>query len=98
MTLGATKVDAGAAPAERTGRRRIMRSPGHVRRFAVLDDDDDELDELPLFQPTASTGLSEKIAKGLAAYLLEKTDKDMRCNRIKRLWLNIRSMVQGHKG
>jgi hypothetical protein len=75
-----------------------LKTQGHVRRFAVLDDEDDELDELPLFQPTASTGLSEKIAKGLATYLLEKTDKDMRCNRIKRLWQNIRSMVQGHKG
>jgi hypothetical protein len=75
-----------------------LKTQGHVRRFAVLDDDDDELDELPLFQPTASMGLSEKIAKGLAAYLLEKTDKDMRCNRIKRLLQNIRSVVQGHKG
>jgi hypothetical protein len=46
----------------------------NVRRFAVLDDQDDELDELPLFQPSASVGISERIAEGLAAYLLETTD------------------------
>jgi HAD domain in Swiss Army Knife RNA repair proteins len=57
-----------------------------VRRFAVLDDEDDELDELPLFQPSASTGIDEKIAEGMAPYLLEKTDKDMRCNPMERFF------------
>jgi hypothetical protein len=28
-------------------------------RYVVIDDDDDELDELPLFQPSASTGLTD---------------------------------------
>lgn len=69
-----------------------------VRRFAVLDDEDDELDELPLFQPSASTGIDEKIAEGLAAYLLEKTDKDMRCSPIERFLQNVRSMMRGHQG
>jgi hypothetical protein len=69
-----------------------------VRRFAVLDDEDDELDELPLFQPSRSNGISEKIAEGLAAYLLEKTDDDMRCNRIKRFLQNIGSTIRGHPG
>ena len=71
---------------------------GDVGRFAVLDDDDDELDELPLFQPSTAAGIDEKIAEGLVAYLLGKTDQDMRCNRLKRLFQNIRSMVTGHKG
>jgi hypothetical protein len=69
-----------------------------VRRFAVLDDEDDELDELPLFQPSASTGISEEIAQGMAAYLLQETDQDMRCTRIERLLQNIRSMMRGHPG
>jgi hypothetical protein len=69
-----------------------------VRRFAVLDDEDDGLDELPLFQPSASMGIDEKIAKGLAAYLLEKTDKDMRCNPVERFLQNIWSMMRGHQG
>jgi hypothetical protein len=38
----------------------------------------DELDGLPLFQPSASTGLSKTIAKGVADYLDGKTDEDMR--------------------
>jgi hypothetical protein len=42
--------------------------PG-VTRFAVLDDEDDELDGLPLFQPSAVTGLTEQIARGLMDYL-----------------------------
>jgi hypothetical protein len=50
---------------------------GHddVARFAVIDDEDDELGQLPLFQPSASTGITEKITKGVAAYLLGKTDR-----------------------
>jgi Swiss Army Knife RNA repair-like protein len=69
-----------------------------VGRFAVLDDEDDQLDELPLFQPSAVTGLSEKIAEGLASYLLGETDNDMRCNRFERLSQNIHSMIRGHMG
>jgi HAD domain in Swiss Army Knife RNA repair proteins len=37
-----------------------LKTQGHVRRFAVLDDEDDELDELPLFQPAASQGLARR--------------------------------------
>jgi hypothetical protein len=69
-----------------------------VDRFAVLDDEDDELDQLPLFQPSSSTGLTEEIAEGLAAYLLGKTDTDMRCNRFERWLQNIRSTLRGHEG
>jgi hypothetical protein len=69
-----------------------------IARFAVLDDEDDELDELPLFQPSARTGISEEIVDGLSAYLLGKTDKDMRCNRFERFFQNIHSMIKGHEG
>lgn len=40
-----------------------------VKRFVVIDDEDDELDQLPLFQPASSTGLTEKVANGVANYL-----------------------------
>lgn len=49
----------------------------------VLDDEDDELDELPLFQPSAVTSIGEEVAWRLAAFLLETTDVDMRRNRFK---------------
>src|SRR5436190_20496665 len=48
-----------------------------VTRYAVLDDDDDGLDAMPLFQPSAGTGLTPEIAKRLGDYLLTKTDRDM---------------------
>src|SRR5690242_20969887 len=37
--------------------------PG-VERYAVIDDEDDELDSLPLFQPSAATGLTDEIVEG----------------------------------
>ncbi len=71
---------------------------GEVTRFAVLDDEDDELDSLPLFQPSAATGLTEKIADGLIAFLTGQTDRDMRCNQLKRLTQNLVGILRGHPG
>ena len=75
----------------------LRNHPG-VERYAVIDDEDDELDELPLFQPSAAVGLTDRIADGVAAYLSGKTDKDMRCTRIERLFQNLRSVLKGHPG
>jgi hypothetical protein len=69
-----------------------------VDRFVVIDDEDDELDQLPLFQPSASTGLTEEIAKGVARYLSGKTDEDMRSNVAVRVLQNIKSAFKGHEG
>lgn len=69
-----------------------------VNRFVVIDDEDDGLDRLPLFQPSASTGLTDKIAKGAANYLDGKTDADMRCNAVVRVLQNIGSAFKGHEG
>jgi hypothetical protein len=69
-----------------------------VERYAVIDDEDDELDELPLFQPSAAVGLTDRIADGVSAYLSGKTHKDMRCTRIERLFQNLRSVLKGHPG
>jgi Swiss Army Knife RNA repair-like protein len=69
-----------------------------VKRFVVLDDEDDELDQLPLFQPSARTGLTETIAKGVANYLDGKTDEDMRCAPVVRVLQNIKSALKGHEG
>jgi hypothetical protein len=75
-----------------------LKQHGEVARFIVIDDEDDELDGLPLFQPSAATGLTEKIVDGAAAYLSGATDQDMRRNRAKRLFQNLFAMVKGHKG
>jgi HAD domain in Swiss Army Knife RNA repair proteins len=78
--------------------RSWLNGHSNVGRFAVLDDEDDELDELPLFQPSPATGISEKIVDALAAYLLGKSEKDMRCNRLQRMVQNVRAMIRGHEG
>jgi hypothetical protein len=70
----------------------------HVKRHLVIDDEDDELDNLPLFQPSAVTGLTEKIANGAADYLEGKTNDDMRCSRLVRVVQNIHAMLKGHDG
>ena len=44
-----------------------------VTRFIVIDDEDDELDQLPLFQPSAETGLTSEIVRGATKYLDGKT-------------------------
>src|SRR5215204_241601 len=62
--------------------------PG-VTRYAVIDDEDDDLDELPLFQPSATTGLTNEIANGVAQYLNGKSDRTMRANPIVRPGQNI---------
>jgi hypothetical protein len=69
-----------------------------VVRFAVIDDDDDDLDDLPLFQPSGTTGLTEDVAKAVIRYLDSKTNNDMRKNYVARLFENARDIIKGHKG
>jgi hypothetical protein len=69
-----------------------------VTRYAVIDDEDDELDELPLFQPSATTGLTDDIARGVARYLAGETDAVMRNGRLTRLLQNIRTIMGRHRG
>ena len=45
-----------------------------VHRYVVIDDESDCLDDLPLFQPSSSTGLTVKIVEGVEKYLAGNTD------------------------
>jgi len=74
-----------------------LRAHPNVTRYAVIDDEDDELDELPLFQPSATTGLTESIAKGVERYLNGETDETMRASGIVRLGQNIHSIFKRPK-
>jgi hypothetical protein len=69
-----------------------------VTRYIVIDDEDDDLDRLPLFQPSSGMGLTEEIAAGAAEYLNGKTDKDMRSNRFVRALQNLYALFKGHPG
>ncbi len=66
-------------------------------RYAIIDDEDDELDELPLFQPSGLTGLTMDIVKGAEKYLNGDTDKTMRAGPIVRLGQNIHSLFKRNK-
>jgi hypothetical protein len=69
-----------------------------VKRYVVIDDEDDELDDLPLFQPSAAIGLTADIVKGVIRYLDGKTDEDMRSSRIARIIENVKATLKGHEG
>jgi hypothetical protein len=75
-----------------------LRQQQSVERYAVMDDDDDELDDLPLFQPSPRTGLTQEIVEGVVAYLQGRTDADMRRSLLTRLTENILDVTKGHKG
>jgi hypothetical protein len=66
-----------------------LRAHPEVTRYVVLDDDDDCLDELPLFQPSPKRGLTPDIAKGIEEFLAGRSDKDMRLGALTRLGQNI---------
>jgi hypothetical protein len=65
--------------------------------ITVIDDEDDELDELPLFQPSDSTGLTMEIVRGVERYLNGKTNETMRSNVIERIGQNIQSVFKRDK-
>ncbi|MEA2885200.1 MAG: hypothetical protein QOH32_4456 [Bradyrhizobium sp.] len=68
-----------------------------VTRYIVLDDEDDELDDLPLFQPSATTGLTMDIVRGGTRYLNGDTDQDMRASAVVRLGQNIHALFKRNK-
>jgi hypothetical protein len=74
-----------------------LKAHPNVTRYIVLDDEDDELDDLPLFQPSASTGLTMEIVNAAEKYLNGKTDQDMRANAMVRLGQNIHSLFKREK-
>jgi hypothetical protein len=69
-----------------------LRQNPEVMRYVVLDDNNDCLDELPLFQPSTKTGLTEEFAKGIEEFLAGRTDEDMRAGAITRLGQNIHAI------
>ena len=68
-----------------------------VTRFVVIDDEDDELDDLPLFQPSSRTGITQEISKGVERYLNGQTEETIRDNPVIRIGQNIRSLFKRNK-
>lgn len=75
-----------------------LSSHPQTQRYAVLDDEDDELDGLPLFQPNSREGLTDEIAVALVRYLNGESNRDMRASLMRR-WVQIcKQIVRGHPG
>ena len=68
-----------------------------VTRFVVIDDEDDELDDFPLFQPSAKTGITMEIVKGAERYLNGETDETIRDNVVRRIGQNIGALFKRNK-
>jgi hypothetical protein len=66
-------------------------------RFAVIDDEDDGLDHLPLFQPSQKTGLTMEVVRAAEKYLNGKTDETLRASAVTRLGQNIHSLFKRDK-
>jgi hypothetical protein len=68
-----------------------------VRRYAIIDDEDDELDDLPLFQPSCKTGITPEVVTGVERYLDGKSDETMRANLLVRVGQNVHSLFNRDK-
>ena len=66
-------------------------------RYAIIDDEDDELDGLALFQPSERTGLTMDIVKAAGKYLNGESDETMRASAVVRLGQNIHSLFKRNK-
>jgi hypothetical protein len=66
-------------------------------RYAIIDDEDDGLDDLPLFQPSGKTGITMDIVEGVEKYLNGKTGQTIRANAVVRLGQNIHSLFKRDK-
>jgi hypothetical protein len=75
-----------------------LASHPEAKRFLIIDDEDDDYDRYPLFQPPSSEGLTPKLARGIEAYLKGERESDMRRNIIARACQAIRFAIFGHKG
>jgi Swiss Army Knife RNA repair-like protein len=51
-----------------------LKTHPEVSRYIVLDDEDDQLDDMPVFQPSSRTGLTSTLVDAAAAYLNGETD------------------------
>jgi len=72
---------------------------GHpsVTRYVVIDDDEDALDNLPLFQPSGRTGLTPEIMRAVERYLSGKSNETARAGPLKRFVQNAEALFHRNK-
>lgn len=70
-----------------------LRSHPKAGRFVVIDDENDRLDDLPLFQPSPKTGLTPAMAGAISNYLQGNTNQTVRRPALVRLFQNATSLL-----
>jgi HAD domain in Swiss Army Knife RNA repair proteins len=70
----------------------------NVERFAIIDDDDDGYEDMPLFQPNPYKGLSGEVAAAVAEFFAGIRDDDYRRSLPIRSWDYLKSFFEGHRG
>jgi hypothetical protein len=70
----------------------------HVKRFVIIDDDDDEYEQMPLFQPNPYRGLSEEVETAVVQYLAGRRKDDCRRSLLVRAYDYLKSFFGGHRG
>jgi hypothetical protein len=69
-----------------------------VRRFVIIDDDDDEYQDMPLFQPNPYHGLSDRVTTAIKQYLVGERKNDYRRSALVRATQYLKSFFEGHRG
>lgn len=70
----------------------------NVERFVILDDDDDEYEDMPLFQPNPYKGLTDQVATAVEDYVAGRRDGDCRRSLLIRACQYMATFFEGHRG
>jgi hypothetical protein len=69
-----------------------------VERFAIIDDDDDGYEDMPLFQPNPHKGLSHEVAGAVEDYFAARRNDDYRRSLLTRACEYLMTFFEGHRG
>ena len=70
----------------------------NIDRFVIVDDDDDEYEDMPLFQPNPNKGLSAELAASVEEYFAGRRKEDCRRSMLIRACQYLESFFAGHRG
>jgi hypothetical protein len=70
----------------------------NVERFAIIDDDDDGYENMPLFQPNPYKGLSHEVAAAVEEYFAATRNDDYRRSSLTRACQYLMTFFEGHRG
>jgi hypothetical protein len=78
--------------------RMWLASHPHAECFAIIDDDDDEYENMALFQPNPYQGLSDEVAAAVEDYIGGRRKDDYRRSLLIRAFEHLKSYFGGHRG